>query len=294
MRASGTSSLPKASAGRVAVNAEQHSPPQLAAKSRKRGSLAGAPASQHPNRRVGSNASQGADADANSSKAAQSKGRPKRNVVADALKTASDFVAAGPDDKTFLGTGQKSMIQWLQRLVEAFDDRMEDEDLTPEGNNEFILHNKIVQVVSAVCTAARKSGVESEEFLDVAYKQTQFLAMAPCVETNVFPSFVRLSAKKSVVERAEAGPEWWALLAPAELSLGDYAVSMGQLHMMQIELVANKVVAMQSQSKAEFRDQIAKLFGDMSAIKAAQLSNETMEQIEAIAMVVRLGVGSEA
>ena len=131
------------------------------------------------------------------------------------------------------------MIQWLQRLVEAFDDRLEDEDLTQEGKNEFVVHKKIVQVVSAVCKAARKSGVESEEFLDVAYKQTQFLAMAPCVETNVLPSFVRLSAKKSVVERAEAGLEWWALLAPAELSLGDNAVSVGQLHIMQIELVAN-------------------------------------------------------
>ena len=64
--------------------------------------------------------------------------------------------------------------------------------------------------------------------------------------------------------------------------------------MMQIELVANKVVAMQSQSKGELRDQIEKLFGDMPSIKAAQLSNETMKPIEAIAMVVRAGVGSEA
>ena len=186
------------------------------------------------------------------------------------------------------------MIQWLQRLVEAFDERMEDEDITPEQKNEYILRRKIIQVVNTVCKAARKSGVESEEFLEVAYKQTQFLAMAPCVETNVLPSFVRLSAMKSVVEGAEAGPEWWALLTPAELSFGDNTVSMGQLHIMQSELVANKVVAMQSQSKVQFRDQIAKLFSDMSSIKAAQLSNDTMKQIEALAMVVRAGVGSEA
>lgn len=140
-----------------------------------------------------------------------------------------DFCATSADDKTFFATGQKSIIQWLLRLVEAFDDRLEELDLSEDVKTDLIIHKKMVQAITSVRKAARKSGVESDDFLDASYKQTQFLAMPPSVERNVFPSFVRLSAKKSIVERAEVGPEWWALLAPAELSLGDRSVSMHDL-----------------------------------------------------------------
>lgn len=261
---------------------------QMDLKIAKRGRGAGGAAADKRQGHASSSGSQQSLAGGSAGLAAMTKGRPKRNVVADAQKVIGEFKVASAGDKSFFGTGQKSLIQWLQRLVEAFDERLQEPAITQEFKTELILHKKMIEVVVALCKAARKSGVESDDFLEVAYQQVQFMDMPPRIETNIFPTLVRMAAKKSVVERAKCGSEWWESLSPTSLSFGDSAINMGELASMQEELIANKIVAIQHQSKSEFHSDLDKLFGDMEAMKKAQLSATALEESLAVAMVAQV------
>ena len=63
---------------------------------------------------------------------------------------------------------------------------------------EMVLARKPTENILAMCKAAtnKKGGVESQLFLDAALEQSQFLSMEPKVESNVFPPFIRLAAKR--------------------------------------------------------------------------------------------------
>ena len=114
------------------------------------------------------------------------KGRPKRNLVADSKKIRSEFLEAQADDSAFFGVGAKATVQWLQRLVEGFDSRVTDDDMTPEAQAELAVHRKPVESILAMCRAAKKAGVESPGFLSCALEQTKYLSMEPVVEQNIF------------------------------------------------------------------------------------------------------------
>lgn len=164
----------------------------------------------------------------------------------------------------------------------------------PEGGSqtEFILAKKKVDAMIAMLRVAKRVGVEHEEFLSCAHEQVGFLSMAPPVEANLFPRFIRNAAKRAVFERAEAAPSAWKLLSPKDLSLGDTSVSMGQIHDLQRELLADKIVCLQQTDPAGLAASLGNLLGDPAAFLDAQLSDGDLLQVEALALVVKAAGGA--
>ena len=215
-----------------------------------------------------------------------SKGRPKRNLIGDANQIMQEFAEAGPDHKTFFGVGQKATIQWIQRLVEAFEQRLaEEDDLVADDKPKLIVH-KGTEAVLALCKAARKGGTESSGFLDAALEQTRYLAMSPAVERNLFPAFIRMAAKKVSIECTPVGPEFWKNLAPLQICFGDSSVRMEDVAMLQRDLIANKITSLQ-EKRDTFATDIATIFADDERFGDAGLCKGDEDQLDALAGLVR-------
>ena len=216
-----------------------------------------------------------------------SKGRPKRNLIGDANQIMQEFAEAGPDHKTFFGVGQKAAIQWIQRLVEAFEQRLaEEDDLAADEKPKLVVHKKGTEAVLALCKAARKVGTESSGFLDAALEQTRYLAMSPAVERNLFPAFIRMVAKKVSIECTPVGPEFWKNLAPLQICFGDSSVRMEDVAMLQRDLIANKITSLQ-EKRDTFATDIATMFADDERFGDAGLCKGDEDQLDALAGLVR-------
>jgi hypothetical protein len=173
------------------------------------------------------------------------------------------------DDKTFFGTGHKANLQWLSRLVEAYKERID--ELTDDVEKaSHIYYRKAAAAIHSMCKAARK-GPESEEFVDAATEQMLFLSKPPVLNENVFPDFLRVAAKKLIVQKSEPGPDWWQLLSP--VAWGDSSMSLKQLGDLQRDSIANKVADLQNDPK-QFKEKMKMMFSDFSRLDEAKLADE--------------------
>lgn len=195
----------------------------------------------------------------------QNKGRPRRNLVGDTEKLRHDFTLAVVGDKTFFGVGQKAMIQWVARLVDAITERLSEMTAgeTAEEQAALVKQKKVASAVLALLRACRKSGPDSEECREVARQQMDHLTMPPSVETNVFPLFIRTSARKAVALMEDSAERFWEMLGPT--NLGDGGMTLQEIQALQQEIITEKLANLQSSaqglpekleallSKAEFR-----------------------------------------
>ena len=190
------------------------------------------------------------------------------------------------DDKTFFGVGQKATLQWLARLVEAFDERNGEGNLELNLKAEMTVGKKPVEAILGMCEAAKKRGVEAGGFLQCALEQRRYLAVEPAVDGNVFPPFIRLVARRSVIENLDVGPGFWEALSPTQLSDGDSTLSMQAIAEMQQDLIANKIKSLQ-EKRDTFMEQIWIMFADCTHFVDAGLAKNDQELIMVVARVVR-------
>eukprot|EP00974_Lingulodinium_polyedra_P038840 3720927-Lingulodinium_polyedra.AAC.1 len=62
--------------------------------------------------------------------------------------------------------------------------------------------------------------------------------MAPAVELNCFPQFVRTSARQHIIEHESMPAAFWKMLRPSEL--GDSGMTMQALQQLQVEILSAK------------------------------------------------------
>ena len=216
------------------------------------------------------------------------RGRPKRRVIDDCDKIVVEFVAADKDSIQFFGQKAMATTQWLARLQEAFEEQLKEADLADDSRSSLVIGKKKVDAIMTLCRAARKSGVESEGFLDIAFVQTQFLDKPPAVETNVFPFFIRKTAMRTTIERANCDAAWWALLSPAALSRLE-CQSFSSIMEMQSEFIAHKIISLQesADSVESFAEKFSALFTCEHACSTAQLDKDALEQVHALRTIVQ-------
>ena len=242
------------------------------AKAKGKANAKGAPGQQSP--QLARSGGGGAGGTTPPSFAKGKKGRPKRHLLLDAEKVAGDFQQATSSDQAFFGTGARAQIQWLTRLIDCFTDRIEELSQDAEATSDYAEHVRMKKVpiaIRSMCKEAQKTGVESEPFLDCCYSQLRFLEMEPVVQTNVFPTFIRTSANKMVIDRTEPGPEFWRLISPTALGSDDQLRLM-DIKAMQREHLENKVVTLQEDPKT-FLAQMDRLL-DADDMKLAKLPED--------------------
>jgi hypothetical protein len=95
-----------------------------------------------------------------------------------------------------------------------------------EEHTEHVKAKKIATVIMALCKAARKYGGEDKAFIDCAAEQMSFIDVEPKIDTNVFPDFVKVAAKRYCMEKS-SGRDFWRQLAPQ--FLGDDTLTLAEV-----------------------------------------------------------------
>ena len=84
------------------------------------------------------------------------------------------------EDKTYSGTGAKTMVQCMVRLQRDFTERLL-YCITKEYLDEHEKHSKITTVLLNIMKAAKHNGVESRELHAAAEDASRFLMLDPKV-----------------------------------------------------------------------------------------------------------------
>lgn len=189
-------------------------------------------------------------------------------------------MAAGPSSVSFFGTGQKAMMQWIGRLLEATNDRIGETSLeAQEELAPLVESKKIISSILALLRSARKGGVESDEFREAASSQLEFLAMVPTVSLNVFPLFIRTSARRITLNREHNAAEFWKAMAPS--LLGDDGMTLKEIQELQSEVLSSKLADFQSNA-ADFRQLLQEFFSDAALRVPASLVAGLEPQLKAL------------
>ena len=109
------------------------------------------------------------------------KGRPKRNVLADAARILQEFQTCGDTSEAFFGTASKTTLQWVGRLYDAIVAQLVEAPPDDESTAELTIMKKRVSALLAIMKGVRKHAVESEGMNQIILEQLRFLSMEPVV-----------------------------------------------------------------------------------------------------------------
>ncbi len=148
---------------------------------------------------------------------------------------------------------QKAMIQWVGRLIVQTQSAIieleeelqstcveETREELKEQHAELVVSKKVSSSIVALLRGARMHGFDSDEFRESAGSQCEFLSMAPAVATNVFPTFIRTSARRSVLRRELCVEAFWHGMMSSQL--GDGAMALKELEEARVDILYEKVV----------------------------------------------------
>ena len=92
-------------------------------------------------------------------------------------------------------TGSKTQMQWIARLRDSVMERQNEPEGERETTEQLIAHKKKLEVILAVCKAAKKHGTVATEMSQVLLEQVRFLAMEPAVTDRTKTTHVRRAIK---------------------------------------------------------------------------------------------------